>query len=148
MVPGPATTAAATQDPDGSMLVVTDVRVSGHDAFDRLVFEIAGQGDVGWRIEYDDDPRSQGSGDPVSIEGDAVLRIALTHIAYPGDAPAQPRQGPERLRPTDTDVVVEILDDVLFEGRQEFFVGLRDVRPYRVARLDDPQRLVIDIETR
>ncbi|MDP9023430.1 MAG: hypothetical protein M3N57_12195 [Actinomycetota bacterium] len=137
-----------TQDPDGVMLVVTDLRVSGHDTFDRLTFEIAGEGDVGWRILYDDDPRSQGSGHPVSIEGDAVLKITLIGIAYPGDAPAEPRQGPRRIRPTDTDVIVEILDDVLYEGHHEFFVGLRDVRPYRVARLDDPQRLVIDIETR
>ncbi len=147
MVAGPSTTEQSTEEPDGWPLAVTDVRVGEHGSFDRITFEIAGDGQAGWLVEYDDDPRSQGRGDPVDVEGDAVLRVALRSIAYPTDAPAKPYDGPERIQPERTDAIVEVLQDVLYEGYQDFFVGLDSERPYRVERLDDPQRVVIDIET-
>lgn len=147
-VAGPATTEASTREPDGGRLVVSDVEVGAHDSFDRVVFELAGPGEAGWLIEYEDDPRSQGRGDEVEVAGDAVLRVALRHIAYPADAPAEPYDGPERIQPERAGAVVEVLQDVLYEGYQDFFVGLDAQRPYRVQRLTDPQRVVVDIETR
>lgn len=146
-VAGPATTEQSTAEPDGWPLAVTDVRVGTHDSFDRLVFEIAGDGDAGWLVEYVDDPRSQGSGHPVDVDGDAVLRVALRGIAYPDDAPEEPDDGPERIQPEGTGAIVEVLQDVLYEGYQDVFVGLDAERPYRVERLTDPQRVVIDLET-
>lgn len=147
MVAGPSTTSTSSEEPDGWPLVVTDVRVGSHGSFDRLVFEIAGDGQAGWHIGYVDDPRSQGSGNPVDIEGEAVLRVTLRDMAYPGDAPAEPYDGPERITPPASADLVEIVEDTLFEGHHDFFVGLDQERPYRVERLRDPQRIVIDIET-
>jgi hypothetical protein len=144
---GPATTERSTQEPDGWPLTVTDVRVGTHGSFDRVTFEIAGDGEAGWLIEYEDDPRSQGRGDPVDVAGDAVLRVALRGMAYPTDAPEEPYDGPERLQPERADAIVEVVADVLYEGYHDFFVGLDTERPYRLERLDDPQRIVIDIET-
>lgn len=147
MVAGPSTTSTSSEGSDGWPLVVTDVRVGAHGSFDRLVFEIGGDGDAGWRIEYVDDPWSQGSGDPVDIEGDAVLRVTLRDMAYPGDAPTQPYDGPERITPTGSGNLVEVVEGTLFEGHHDFIVGLDHKRPYRVERLTDPQRIVIDIAT-
>lgn len=144
---GPATTERSTQEPDGGPLTVTDVRVGMHGSFDRITFEIAGDGDAGWLIEYEDDPRSQGRGNPVEIDGDAVLRVALRGMAYPTAAPAEPYDGPERIQPERTTAIIEVVDDVLYEGDHDFFVGLDAERPYRLERLTDPQRIVIDIET-
>ncbi len=146
-IEGPATTARVTQEPDGGPLTVTDVRVGTHGSFDRITFEIAGEGEAGWLIEYDPDPRSQGRGDPVEVGGDAVLRVALRGMAYPTDAPAEPYDGPERIQLERTTAIVEVVEDVLYEGYHDFFVGLDEQRPYRVERLTDPQRVVIDIET-
>lgn len=145
MVPGPDTTASSSEEPDGGLMTITDLRVEGHETFDRLVLEIAGEGEVGWQIEYVEEPRSAGSGHEVDIAGDAVLRISVTGIAYPADAPAEPRDGPQRLEPAGTNAIVEVLDDTLYEGHHEFFVGLDERRPYRVARLAGPQRVVVDI---
>ena len=146
-VDAPATTGTSEQEPDGRMLTVTDVDVAGHAGFDRIVFELAGDGTAGWLVEYSDQPRSQGSGNPVEVQGDAALRIVLRSIAYPGDAPAEPRDGPERITGPGTQAVTEVVDDSLYEGFHAFFVGLDEERPYRVQRLEDPQRVVVDVET-
>jgi hypothetical protein len=142
---GPATTQRSTQEPDGGPLWVTDVRVGHHGSFDRVTFEIGGDGQVGWLIEYDDDPTSQGRGDPVGIAGDAVLRVALRGMGYPTMPEVPPYEGPARLEPERTEAIVEVIEDVLYEGYYDFFVGLDTERPYRLERLDDPQRVVIDI---
>ena len=144
---GPATTARSTQNPDGGPLTVTDVRVGHRGSFDRITFEIGGLGQAGWLIEDEDDPRSQKRGDPVEVAGDAVLRVALRGMAYPTDAPEEPYGGPERLQPERTTAIVEVVQDVLHEGYQDVFIRLDAERAYRLERLTDPQRIVIDIET-
>lgn len=146
-VAGPATTDRSTAEPSGEPVVVTGLEAAGHGTFDRLVFAIGGEGEAGWDIAYEDDPRSQGSGNPVEVAGDATLRVTLVGVALPPDAPEEPRDGPERIQPEGTSAVREVLDDTIFEGRHDFFVGLDQERPYRVERLTDPQRVVIDVET-
>jgi hypothetical protein len=142
---GPETTQRSTQEPDGGPLWVTDVRVGHHGSFDRVTFEIGGDGQVGWLIEYDENPTSQGRGDPVDIAGDAVLRVALRGMGYPTMPEVPPYEGPAQLQPERTEAIVEVLEDVLYEGYYDFFVGLDTERPYRLERLEDPQRVVIDI---
>jgi hypothetical protein len=142
---GPATTQRSTQEPDPEgPLWVEDVRVGHHGSFDRVTFEIGGDGQAGWLIEYEDDPRSQGRGDPVEIAGDAVLRVALRGMPYPTMPGVPPYEGPEQIRPERTEAIVEVIEDVLYEGYYDFFIGLDAERPYRLERLDDPQRIVLD----
>jgi hypothetical protein len=136
-------------DVEAPQVVVTDVRVGSHDGFDRVVFEIGGEGQAGWFTLYDDDPRSDGSGEPVEVAGDAALRVVLTNIA-----PPHAEEQPEGVTRWEGDVagppggvIAEVVDDLLFEGNHTFFVGLDQERPYRIARLQDPQRVVIDIVT-
>lgn len=146
-VAGPATTEPTTQGPSGDPVVVTGLETAGHGTFDRLVFAIGGDGEVGWDIAYEDEPRSQGSGNPVDVAGEATLRVTLVGVALPPDAPEEPRDGPERVRPEGTTSVREVFDDTVYEGRHDFFVGLAQERAYRVERLTDPQRFVVDVET-
>lgn len=68
-------------------------------------------------------------------------------MAYPGDAPEEPYDGPERIRPDATNAIIEVVEDTLYEGNHDFFIGLDAERPYRVDRLADPSRVVVDIET-
>ncbi|MGH9265729.1 MAG: RICIN domain-containing protein, partial [Acidimicrobiales bacterium] len=68
-------------------VVVTDVRLGRHNGFDRIVFDIGGQGQAGWDIRYVDQARSAGSGQPVDVGGDAILQVNLSNIALPTDAP-------------------------------------------------------------
>lgn len=129
------------------MVSVTDVRVGRHDGFDRVVFEIAGGGQAGWNVRYVDEARAAGSGFPIEVDGQAVLAVNLTNINLPPDAPegVEPWDGPERIRPQGQGPLVEIVEDVVYEGHHTFFVGVGDTVPFQVHRLESPQRVVLDI---
>jgi hypothetical protein len=131
------------------MVSVTDVRVASHDGFDRVVFEIGGEGRAGWGVQYQDEARTQGKGEEVDLAGDAVLEVGLRNIAMPFDAPddVDAYDGPERIDGPAGGAILEIVEDTIFEGQHVFFVGLDTERPFRIARLDDPQRVVIDVVT-
>ena len=131
----------------GPPVTLTDVRLGAHDGFDRIVFELAGEGQAGWQIGFTGAPRSQGSGLPVDVPGHAVLGITLTNIALPGDGPpgVQPWEGPDRQRVEGSEVLDTLVSDALFEGRHTFFAGLDQQRPFAVGQLTSPQRIVVDL---
>jgi hypothetical protein len=133
----------------GRPVVLTDVRLGAHDGFDRIVFEFDGGGEPGYRVGYVDDPAGQGSGEPIEVPGAAALRITLTQILLPPDAPAgvEPWQQTDRLAIRDAQVVEALIADSLLEGRFVFHAGVTDRQPFAVERFDDPQRLVIDVLT-
>jgi hypothetical protein len=144
---GDGTTDDVTEDGSGEPVVVTDVRTGAHDGFDRIVVELAGGGLVGWEAGYVEDPTAQGSGDPVEVPGEVTLGLTLTNVALPGDAPegVQPWDGPEQLDVADGDLVDGLVVGSLFEGRYAFYAGTKERLPYAVARLADPQRVVVDV---
>lgn len=128
-------------------VVVTDVRLGRHNGFDRVVFDIGGQGQAGWDIRYVDQARSAGSGQPIDVGGDAILQVSLRNIALPTDAPAgvEPWDGPDRLPLPGTGPIVEVVEDTLFEGVHTFYVGVTDRLPFQANRLGSPQRVVLDV---
>jgi hypothetical protein len=144
---GDGATGDVTEGGSGEPVVVTDVRTGAHDGFDRIVVELAGSGQVGWEAGYVEDPTAQGSGDPVEVPGEVTLGLTLTNVALPGDAPegVQPWEGPERLDVADGDLVDGLVVGSLFEGRYAFYAGTDERLPYAVARLADPQRVVVDV---
>ena len=146
---GSGTTDDQSADGSGEPVVLTDVRLGAHDGFDRVVFELAGDGEAGHEIGYVERPTAQGSGHPVEVEGDATLGITLTNILLPPDAPAgvQPWDQQERLAIPESEAVQELVVDGLFEGRYAFYAGLTGEQPVAVERFEDPQRIVVDVLT-
>jgi hypothetical protein len=142
---GDATTGPDEADGEWGTLAVTDVRAATHDGFDRIVFETDGDGTPGWFVEYAE-ATAQGSGEPVEVEGAVTLRVAITMVTLPPDLPEdlEPWDG-ERLDGPAGGVVLELVEDTIFEGHHTFFVGLDDERPFLVERFDDPDRVVIDV---
>lgn len=135
----------STDEGGGGALTVTDVRIGAHDGFDRVVFEIAGEGPAGWLVHYVDEPRTQGRGDLVDIEGEAFLEVIIRGVALPPDAEHEPWGG-EQLTPPAGATVLELVEDTIFEGQQVFHIGLPERLPFGVVRLDDPQRIVVEID--
>lgn len=129
------------------MVSVTGVRLGRHNGFDRVVFDIGGQGQAGWDISYVDEARAAGSGRPIDVDGQAILQVRLRNIALPPDAPAgvEPRDGPDRLALPGTGPIVEVVEDTVYEGVHTFFVGVTDRLAFQVNRLGAPQRVVIDV---
>jgi hypothetical protein len=147
--PAPLTTVESTADrsaePTGSLLAVTGVEVATYDGFDRVTFQVAGDGEPGWRIGYDDDPVSDGSGLPVEVDGVATLRVVLIGMALPDDAPEGAVTFLDDVPGPTGGIVREVVNDSIFEGHHTFFVGLDEEAPFRLARLPDPTRVVIDL---
>lgn len=135
------------RDAVDARLTLTDVRVGHHDGFDRVVLELAGEGEVGWSIALDQEPTSQGSGEPIETDGDHALTVALHGMLLPPDAPDHHDRWERGREPgPDPAVVTEVVDDTIFEGIQQLVVGLEQPVELRVDRFTDPQRVVIDLE--
>ncbi|MGY1843406.1 AMIN-like domain-containing (lipo)protein [Modestobacter sp. SYSU DS0875] len=140
----PTGTAAASGDPAGAEgLTATAVRIGDHEGFERVVFELAGTGTPGWRVEYVDQPTSQGKGAPVDVPGEAYLQVILTGTSYPYET------GAEELAPgsvgSGTGPVEGVVYDGTFEGQSLAWIGTSGRLPFRVSALSDPSRLVVDV---
>ena len=135
--------------PSGGPLGVKVARVARHPGYDRVVIELAGRtpGKPGWRVEYVRTPTSDGSGHPVAVRGRFFLLVAVTGVGYPPDTGVR---SPivRRLRPTGTPIVREVVLDNVFEGVYTSYVGVSAKRNFRVLRLSNPARIVVDIRHR
>jgi hypothetical protein len=143
-----ASTDDRVQAPEGAAdLVVTEVRVGTHDGFDRVVIDVGGEGRAGWFTELGADAFEDGSGAVVDVAGGAVLTIFVNAVAFPPDLPDPDVKwdGVTVAAPPGARVLTEVVDSVTFEGQHQLFIGLTEPVPYRIVRLDDPQRIVIDL---
>lgn len=136
----------ARQEPTGPVdLVVSGVRVGPQPGYDRVVFDLTGPGTVGWRVEYTDEPAQDGSGAPVDLAGDHVLAVHIQGTGLPGDDDTA-YDPPQLLVPgTGLSVVTEVLRLTPFEGQLNAYIGVESGQPFRVTRLPDPERLVVDV---
>lgn len=142
----PANTGLDTEEPTGGLLSVVAVRVAKQDGYDRVVFELDGKeaGEPGWRVEYTDDPAQQGSGNPVKVEGAAALAVFITGTGFPFDTGATEVNDDPTL-PADLTVIEDVVLGATFEGQYEAFIGTTREAPFRVFRLSNPTRVVIDV---
>ena len=128
----------------GASVTVTDIRLGRHDGFDRVVFEVGGEGAPGWDVRYVDEAASQGSGDAVEVAGDAVLQVTLTGAGYPYETGVEEYSGGP-LSVADTEVVTEVVFDATYEGMTVAFVGTAARTPFRVYALENPARVVVEV---
>ena len=135
-------TADASADSRGT---VRDIRLGGHDGFDRVVFEVGGAGTPGWDVRYVDSASSQGSGEPIDVAGDAILQVTLTGMGIPPDTGVEEYSAPDPLSVAGTHVVTEVPFDATFEGTTVTFVGTSGELPFRVYQLQNPVRVVLEV---
>jgi hypothetical protein len=145
--PFPADVRPDTSEPaDAAGLTVTDVRAGAHEGFDRVVFELAGQGTPGWDVEYVDSATAEGTGDPVDLAGPAYLRVVLRGTSYPYETGStEVTRGP--VAGGDTAAVTGAFYDGTFEGQSLAYVGVRAQAPFRVYALEGPTRVVVEVAT-
>jgi hypothetical protein len=126
-------------------VTLRDVRVGVNQGFDRVVLEFLGSGVPGYRVEYVDRPVHHcGSGDPVPIAGDAWLAITLRGTqAHTDEGRATVGQRERRL---DMPIIEELEFICDFEGVVEIVLGVSRPNRYRITELQNPTRLIIDIQ--
>lgn len=137
-------TAQASAD---AALSPTSLRFGAHQGYDRIVLDLEGTGTPGWTSEYTDEPRLDGSGEPVDLEGSAYLVTTVTGLQYPTEEGAHEFAGQRRFQPDGSGVVQEVMYGDVFEGTANIYVGLSSEQPFRVFLLQNPTRLVIDVQT-
>ena len=141
----PADTApdvAEAVDPDG--LTATAVRAARHEDHDRVVFELAGSGTPGWRVEYVDTAAAQGSGDAVDVPGTATLQVTLQGVSYPYETGAA-EVGRGAVPVSGTAHVAGVVYDATFEGAAVAWIGTDATAPFRVYSLAGPSRVVVEV---
>ena len=129
--------------------LLSDVRIASHEGYDRVVFEFQ-NGVPGYDVRYVEPPiLADGSGEEVPVSGGAVLVVrmepALDADLTQESAP-QTYTGPTRFSPS-TPVVVELARAGGFEAVLTWAVGVEAERPFRVTRLEDPARIVLDVSS-
>jgi hypothetical protein len=144
--PFPADRSVDTAETSGTpSLSPTDLRFGVHEGYDRIVLDLAGEGLPGWRAEYVEDPTQMAAGEPVYLPGEAYLLVLVEGVVYPTEPGAEPFTGPRSILPRSAGVVEEVRYGAMFEGLLEIWVGLSSDQPFRVFRLEEPTRVVIDI---
>lgn len=129
---------------DPAELRTTDIRVGSHDNYDRLVFEFEGTGQPRFHAGYTDDPRQHTSGNPVEVPGGTHFEL-LIH-GTPLDMTADAKYAGRANLGMASGAIVDVVSEGTFEGTSQYFVGLKDTRPYKVSILENPTRLVVDFE--
>ncbi|MFV0426310.1 MAG: hypothetical protein ACK5KU_04635 [Beutenbergiaceae bacterium] len=128
-------------------LVLIDVTVTEHVGYDQLVLEFTGTGVPGFTVQYLDQAISDGSGDIIALDGDAILDVVATNTTYPPSQEAY-YSGPRQFDPEDGETVDEVYVDGVFEGNTHLMLGIDDgARPFRVLTQTDPARLVVHIQS-
>jgi hypothetical protein len=124
--------------------VLKSVRAARHKNYDRIVFEFQTAKMPGYKIEYVNDVRQCGSGNAVSLAGDAQLEITFT------PAQAHNDKGRPTVKKREQKFAYKILKEAEitcdFEGDVTVALGVSAPNKYQVLELKNPTRLAIDIK--
>lgn len=121
---------------------IADVRAAEQDGYDRIVFEFDGM-PPDYRVEYVESPTQCGSGEPVDVQGTALLVVSFE----PADAhteAGEPTLVFQSIAPS-LPSIIEAVQSCDFEAHVTWVVGLTEELDFRVSELVDPLRLAVDI---
>ena len=131
---------------DFAPLQLADLRMAGHDGYDRIVFEYVGNATPELFLDVAGEPYVlDPSGLPVDVAGSPVylvnirgasLRDAEGNVLYTGSTDIEP--GLEQ--------IVQLVESGDFEATNNWYLGVNGSTCLRAFALTDPGRLVIDIE--
>jgi hypothetical protein len=133
------------EDPSVAVANIVDVRVGAHAGYDRVVFEFE-QGTPELSLSRAEPPFfSEGSGFPVEVEGASFLALLMRGGTVQTDEGTSSYDGPREFSDVGPSLV-HLVEGGDFERQSTWYLGLADEACVRVLLLDDPHRLVIDIE--
>jgi hypothetical protein len=110
-----------------------------------VVIRLGGSGSFpGYRVGYETDPIPLDPSDQkVYLRGKATLAVHVA--AWMPDTDGHGYAGPTRIFPTNVTAIKELRQTRNFEGYNTWAIGIDVKRSFRVFRLSNPPRLVIDI---
>jgi len=133
------------EDPSVPVANIVDVRIGSHSGFDRVVFEFE-QGTPELTLSRAEPPfTADGSGFPVEVDGASFLALVMRGGSKQTDEGTSSYDGPTEFT-DDGPGLVHLVEGGDFERQSTWYLGLAAEDCVRVLILDDPHRLVIDIE--
>lgn len=129
-----------------SALILTEIRIGEHDGKDRVVYEFAGEGAPGYAISYVSAPAQQGSGSAIDMPGSNYLQVMLTGQVLPTMVEGVDEVTPGLVTAQKDSGVEGVYFAGQFEGQGQTVIGLDSQRAYTAFTLENPTRLVVDIE--
>jgi hypothetical protein len=138
----PFTTAAKTSAPSGAQAELSAAAAGCHPGYDRFVLRARSGGKPGYDVRYVSRIVSDGSGNPISIQGSRFLRVIVRNAR--GHTSGGTNLLPGAITPGCSNLrQVKKAGD--FEGVVTYGLGLRRKTGFRVFRLTGPTRIVIDV---
>lgn len=125
--------------------VLGDIRAAAHDEFDRLVIEFVADILPGYNVSYlEEQPMECGSGEAISLEGEVVLEIRMEPArGYTDEGRSTLNHSPRKLGlPAAREAKVSCDFEAVFTA----VIGLTRRSGLRVLTLENPTRLVIDVQ--
>ncbi|MFB9907653.1 AMIN-like domain-containing (lipo)protein [Allokutzneria oryzae] len=138
----------AIPNSDGAA-VLSAIRVGSHPGHDRVVFEFDGALPT-YHAVYVDQVTRDGSGEPVSLRGNAFLQLTMHNATLDNSFQVtDPRdvrryEGPRRIATPGLPLVRELAEAGDFEADLTFGIGIDRQTPFRVLLLTSPTRVVVD----
>ena len=133
------------EDPSVGVANITDVRVGTHAGYDRVVFEFE-QGTPELTLDRATPPFTEdASGAPMEVDGSSFLRLTMRGGTKQTDAGTSSYDGSTDFRESRPSLV-HLVEGGDFERQSTWYLGLNDEACVRVLLLDDPPRVVIDVE--
>ena len=140
-------TVPSNPNPISGVVTVSKLRMGLHPedgGWERIVFEFAGTQLPGAVVQYVSQATSCGSGQTLTVNGSAILEVAITNTqAHDNNGVAtlnSPAAGPGGR------VINQGLSSCDFEGHVTWDFGLNGKHNFKVSTLTNPVRLVIDIK--
>jgi len=140
------TTIKSNPDPVTEAATLTDVRVGAHPesgGWDRIVFEFKDVRPSG-RVQYVTGATTCGRGDAVTLPGQAMLEVHFDTTN------AHNEQGQLTIDATEVsgpgNAILKSVGTCDFEAVVNWAIGTTGVKNYKVALLENPTRVVIDVK--
>ena len=140
--PGFSTQPKVVEHPPVGSPKLVGLRAGRHPDFDRVVFQLDGPIPSYYSVRYVPVVRLDGSGEPLSLRGDAFLEVVVRAPTH--DEDYRPVLTPTRLRP-DFPALREVSAPGSFEGQTTAGIGVTRKVGFRVFELSSPTRIVIDL---
>jgi hypothetical protein len=140
--PGFSTEPRVVEHPPVGAPKLTGLRAGRHPGFDRVVFQLDGPIPSSSSVRYLPVVRLDGSGEPLSLRGNAFLEVVVRAPTH--DQDGRPVRSPTRLRP-DFAALREVNAPGSFEGQTTAGIGVSQRVGFRVFELTGPTRIVIDL---
>lgn len=133
----------------------TEVRSAVHDGFERIVIQHSGSGTPSYMAQYTDDPVEPGRGQPVDTGDAAYLEVIVSGTTPPEmldeDDPrntddTEMLEHGTQITDLDTEATGTVVSFAPWEATSNYIIGLDKQRPYAITLLENPVRIVVDIQ--